>query len=287
VKAPIDHDVTGRDQRDPPECGDAKVTKATQVNEIINSSNTTPETLPVNGEGSPAADGISDDQVPREFGAGYMRNPWTYVIGIPVLMLSLLAVAFAFWTRPYYALSPGNVRETTSRVSVADQDVYLPEGQLGFVTVSLTERVTMWEYLWATMDDKIDLVEEERINGDGTAEEKRELDRRRMTDSKNDASVVALEYLGYEVPRVGLGVQVDGIIGCMPADGVLIPGDLILDADGTSTALRSELVDVLGTKEIGDTVELRIDRAIDGTIDLVRGAHHRGTSDAWHHALPE
>jgi len=238
------------------------------VNEIINSSNTTPGTLPAIESGAPAeTPGLSEGT--GHAGFGYMRNPWTYVIGIPILMLSLLAVAFAFWTRPFYALSPGNVRETTSRVAVSDSDVYLPEGRLGFVTVSLTERVTMWEYLWAKMDDKIDLVEEELINGDGTAEEKRELDRRRMTDSKNDASVVALEYLGYEVPRVGLGVQVDGIIACMPAEGELIPGDLILNADGVPTEFRSDLVEILQSKNIGDTIELRIDRAIDNSIDLV------------------
>lgn len=191
------------------------------------------------------------------------------MLGISLLTLSIVAVAFAFWTRPYYALSPGSVRETTGRVQVADSEVFIPDGEIGFVTITLTERVTMWEYLWAEFDDTIDLIEEERINGDGSAEEKREEDRRRMQDSKDDASVVALEYLGYEVPRVGLGVQVDSVTGCMSAEGLLIPGDLILSADGRETPVRTALTDVLATKSIDDRVELRVDRVVSGDIELI------------------
>lgn len=198
-----------------------------------------------------------------------VASPLAWILGIPLVIMAIVAVVFAFWTRPYYALAPGSVRETTERVEVNGADVFLPRGEIGFVTVSLVERVTMWEYIRASLDESVDLVPEEVINGDGTAEEKREEDRRRMQDSKDDATVVALEYLGYEVPRVGLGVEVAGLIECMPAEGVLVTGDLILSVDNEPTPLRIDLVNILGDKEPGDSVELRVDRITDGSIELV------------------
>lgn len=197
-------------------------------------------------------------------------NPWLYAAGLPLLGLVAVAIGFSVWSRPYYALAPGSVRETTERVNAGEAEVFLPDGSIGFVTVSLTERVSMWEYISAEMDESVDLVEEEIINGDGTAEEKREEDRRRMQDSKNDASVAALEYLGYEVERVGLGVEVAGLIGCLPAGDHLTVGDLILAANGESIGFREDLRDFLSDKEIGQEVEFRIDRIETGEVELVQ-----------------
>lgn len=228
------------------------------------SSGTTSTTIPPVFDPSPAPDGGFGHNVRM-----LVASPLAWILGIPLVIMAIVAVVFAFWTRPYYALAPGSVRETTERVEVNGADVFLPRGEIGFVTVSLVERVTMWEYIRASLDESVDLVPEEVINGDGTAEEKREEDRRRMQDSKDDATVVALEYLGYEVPRVGLGVEVAGLIECMPAEGVLVTGDLILSVDNEPTPLRIDLVNILGDKEPGDSVELRVDRITDGSIELV------------------
>jgi len=221
----------------------------------------TPPTLPV---------GPGNDSSSRASWTSIFRNPWLYLVGIPLLVLVAVSIGFAFWSRPYYALAPGSVRETTERVNAGDADVFLPEGSIGFVTVSLTERVTMWEYISASVKDSVDLVEEELINGDGTAEEKREEDRRRMQDSKNDASVAALEYLGYEVERVGLGVEVAGLLGCLPAADHLTVGDLILAGNGESIGFREDLVNFLADKDIGDEVEFRVDRIRTGEVEMVR-----------------
>jgi len=186
-----------------------------------------------------------------------------------------VAVVFSFWRRPYYALAPGSVRDASQRISVADVEAFVPEGEVGFVTVSLTERVSMWEYLSAKVDDSVDLVHEDIINGDRTADEKREEDRRRMQDSKNDAAVVALTYLGYDVPWNGLGVEVANTTPCMPAEGILNTGDLIVGVDGADVALIEELVEELGDNAPGDSVILTVDRIEDGTIedvDLVLGS---------------
>lgn len=217
----------------------------------------------------PAADytygfGSGSQRLPKKFG-----SPWRWVQLAVVLTIVAVAVSFMFWRRPYYALSPGSVRDTSQRVEVSDTEVFIPDGQIGFVTVSLTERVSMWEYIGAKIDDSVDLVHEDIINGDRTADEKREEDRRRMQDSKDNAAVVALEYLGYEIPRIGLGVEVAGITECMPAVGLLNTGDLIVGLDGKDVGLREELVAGLAGAVPGQEITLDVDRIEDGSVEEI------------------
>lgn len=221
----------------------------------------TPDTLPVGGGAPVVSTGRS---APRRFVTPLMA----FGVFLAIVLIGV-AVVFSFWRRPFYALAPGSVRDASQRISVADVESYVPEGEVGFVTVSLTERVSMWEYLSAKVDDSVDLVHEDIINGDRTADEKREEDRRRMQDSKNDAAVVALEYLGYTVPWVGLGVEVANTTPCMPADGVLNTGDLIIGVDGTDVLLTEELIGELADNAPGDSVLLTVDRIEDGTIEDV------------------
>lgn len=226
-----------------------------------NEFDTTPNTLPVGDR-------------PQVVGAGRtaprrMVSPLMAFGVFLALLLIGIAVVFSFWRRPFYALAPGSVRDASQRITVADVDSFVPEGEVGFVTVSLTERVSMWEYLSAKVDDSVDLVHEDIINGDRTADEKREEDRRRMQDSKNDAAVVALEYLGYDVPWNGLGVEVANTTPCMPAEDVLNTGDLIIGVDDVDVLLIEELIEELGDNLPGDVVKLTVDRIEDGTIEDV------------------
>jgi len=227
----------------------------------------TPNTLPV-GE-RPQVVGAGN-AVPRRLVSPLMA----FGVFLALILIGV-AVVFSFWRRPFYALAPGSVRDASQRITVVDVDSHVPEGEVGFVTVSLTERVSMWEYLSAQINDSVDLVHEDIINGDRTADEKREEDRRRMQDSKNDAAVVALGYLGYNVPWNGLGVEVASTTPCMPAEGLLNTGDLIVAIDGADTLLIEELIIELGDNVPGDSVTLTVDRIEDGTIedvDLVLGS---------------
>lgn len=180
-----------------------------------------------------------------------------------------IASVLSFVTRPFYALAPGSVRDTASRIDVQGTDVFIPEGQIGFLTVSLRERVTLFEYFRAELDPTIDLVAEEIINGDRTSEEKRAEDRLRMQESKDVATIVALTHLGYDVETVGLGVQVVELTECMPAEDVLNPGDLIVGFEGEPVEFSRDLTEPLGELAPGDVVTLEVDRIANNELELV------------------
>lgn len=191
------------------------------------------------------------------------------VVGIVVLAGLAVAALLSFWTRPFYALAPGSVRDTASRISIDGADVFEPQGQVGFVTVSLTERVNTFEYLRAQIDDTIDLVDEDLINRGQSSEEKRAEDRRRMAESKDVATLVALDHLGYEITPIGLGVEVIELTPCLPAEDVLDAGDLIIGFEGSPVEFPADLTGPLADKGVGDTIELRVDRIANGEVETV------------------
>lgn len=204
-------------------------------------------------------------------GASFRRrnNKRLGLLGVIVLAGLATAALLTFWTRPYYALAPGSVRDTASRISITGATLHEPDGEIGFVTVSLTERVNTFEYIRAKMDGSIDLVHEDLINRGRTPDEKREEDRRRMAESKDVATLVALAHLGYEIVPIGLGVEVIGLTPCMPAEQVLEPRDVIVGIDDEIVEFPDDLTGPLQDLEAGDEIELQVNRADDGEIETV------------------
>jgi Lon-like protease len=64
-----------------------------------------------------------------------------------------------------------------------------------------------------------------------------------MTSSQETAAAVALRHLGYDVKSNG--VEVSAIDVGAPADGVLKPGDVILEANGTPISTTDDLTAVM------------------------------------------
>ncbi len=185
---------------------------------------------------------------------------WRLFGGSLIVVVLLAAAAASFVPLPYYRISPGSVYDTIERISVLDQSVYVPEGDIGFVTVSQTANISAWQWLDARLDDTLEIKHEDEVIGDQTPDEKREADRRRMQLSKDAAVVVALERLGHELIVTPLGVEVAAVFDCSGADGVLGTGDLILAVDGTEVFDTTGLVAELGEREVGATAELLVGR---------------------------
>jgi Lon-like protease len=79
-----------------------------------------------------------------------------------------------------------------------------------------------------------------------------------MTSSQEVAAAVALRKLGYDVKSNG--VDVSAVDVGAPADGVLKPGDVILEANGTPISTTDDLATVMSKVKPGQTVHLKIDR---------------------------
>lgn len=194
---------------------------------------------------------------------------WPFVLA-GVLMLIGIAIAVVWPIKvPYYTLSPGPVYDTSDFVAVEGGTVS-DAGELFFLTVSLKE-ANVFEYVLGTIDRTVEIAPRENIRPPGVSrEDLRRENLAAMEQSKTDATFVALTELGYEPTYIGTGAIVIDTVPDSAADGVLLPEDVIVEMDGTAVEFRDDVIAGLAGKEIGDPVELRVERsASDGTTETV------------------
>ncbi len=179
---------------------------------------------------------------------------------VVVFLLVVTAVVFAFWKTDVVAVRPGSVEEVPSRVSISGAQAYPPEKEISLVTVRVSQRLTIWQRIGAAFESGIDIEPETKFTGDGTRSELRRLNELRMESSQHTAAVVALEYLGYEVPRLPSGVIVAEAMTGAPAEAVLERSDVIVGIDGSPVADLSDLAEVLAARNAGQVVVLDVER---------------------------
>ncbi|MEN8114119.1 MAG: PDZ domain-containing protein [Actinomycetota bacterium] len=199
-----------------------------------------------------------DDPPPE--GRDRHRMPWWPFVLAGFLIAIGIAIAVAWPIKvPYYTLSPGPVYDTTDFIAVADAQLDI-DGEMFFLTVSLRE-ANLFEYVAGRFSRKVDVAPRQNIRPEGVSpEDLRRENLARMNQSKADATFVALTKLGYEPTYIGTGALVIETVPDSAADGELQPNDVIVGIDGTEVAFRSDVIDGLAGKEIGDPVSLTIER---------------------------
>ncbi|MCL1592721.1 MAG: PDZ domain-containing protein [Actinomycetia bacterium] len=209
--------------------------------------------------------------------ASYPKWPWV-VAGILIAIGVFIAVAWPI-TVPYYTLSPGPVYDTSDFVTVEGGTVS-DDGELFFLTVSLKE-ANIFEYAAAQIDPRVDIRERETVRPIGVSPEQlRRESLAAMSQSQQDAIFVALTQLGYEVTLIGTGALVIDTVPDAAADGILLPNDVIIEMNGQVVAFRDDIINQLGDLEIGDLVEMMIERPDEGSedfddlsVEIVLGPH--------------
>ncbi len=188
------------------------------------------------------------------------RRGWSILGSILLGLVVTVVILASVVSLPYYSLQPGSVYDTIERVEAPGDLVSIPEGEIGFVTVSQTANINSWQWLDAKLDNNVRILHEDDVRGDQTADELREADIRRMQVSKSSAVVVALQKLGFELIITPIGIEVAQVFDCTAADGTLGTGDLIVGVNGVDVRTGEELVEQLMEQAIGDEVDLRIER---------------------------
>ena len=224
------------------------------------------------------ADGFSD--VPPGVRPAARSPKWPWVLAGLLIAIGIgIAIAWSV-TVPYYTLSPGPVYDTADFVTVEDGTAS-DDGELFFLTVSLKE-ANVFEWAAGYVDPRVDVRERERVRPIGVSPEQlRRESLAAMQQSKQTATFVALTQLGYEVTLVGTGALVIETVPDSAADGVLLPNDVIIEMDGKQVAFRDDIINDLSDAEIGDLVEMLVDRPMDESMDefdeieveLVLGPH--------------
>ncbi len=184
----------------------------------------------------------------------------------------VLAVVLNFVTLPYYVTRPGDAQELRPLVSVqgGDED----EGSFMLTTVKMG-KANIFTYAFAKVSEYQNIFPINQIRAeDETDEEYNYRQLHMMESSKETAIKIAYEKAGKEVELISKGVYVFSVKKGLAAEGKLDIGDRITHIDGKETATAEELMEVVGEKSIGDTIELTFDRdEEEKTTSITLGEH--------------
>lgn len=186
---------------------------------------------------------------------------WPFILaGFMLLVGSFVFAAVAIpISVPYYAMSPGPVSDVSDYIQVEEPST-TTQGEMFFLTVSLKE-VNVIEWVAAKLDSRVDLTPVEAIRPAGVSQEDLRLQNlNSMNRSKEDAKFVALTYLGYEVTYNGSGALVSSIIEGSAAEGILLPGDVVVGVNGEPVEFGNDAVDLIGGRAPGEQITLTIER---------------------------
>lgn len=199
-----------------------------------------------------------------------VHQRWVWASAIFMFVVGA-AIAASFVVRvPYYAFSPGSLYETQALVSVDGVDTFPSDGDVMLTTISVSRRrLTAWEAMVGWLDPTVSVFEERTVIGDQDRETVQQFNLQMMTGSQDVSTYVALRELGYDVGVTGTGVFVVQVVEDSAADGVLVPGDTIVAVDGQSVQVSTELIDAIGDRAPGDTVELRVEHLGDPVSEVV------------------
>lgn len=201
------------------------------------------------------AQGSTQPHVPTR--RSYTRSPWL-LGGIPLAMLLIAAWLVRF---PYYLVSPGTAPSIIEHVKIDGAEVFEPEGEVLYTTVSVSlRRINGYELLAGWLDDDIEIVEEELITGGLSRSTVRTENRVAIDISKLIAEKIALERLGYTVAVASDGVRIVEVAKGQPSEALLAVDDLVRAIDGVAVATSEEAVAAVRKRRPGDEIRVRFSR---------------------------
>ena len=177
------------------------------------------------------------------------------------ILLLLYAWGIGSFLRvPYLLLQPGSAADVMPLLTVDGAPSYPPRGELLFLTVTLSGRVSPLRGVVGWLDDDAELVKEEKIVVGHSREDLRRINLAMMEDSKLTAMKVALERVGYPVQVRGGGAVVEDVVPGSPADGVLQTGDLVVGVDGADVGFTQDVVKAVRAHQPGERVSVVVKR---------------------------
>ena len=211
---------------------------------------------------------MTEQQNAQEFTKDTKRTPMkkSEKIFLGLLLLAISAVLFirfvpvSFIGVDVVALSPGSAPTTIEKINIEGTDTFEPQGEIKFTTVTIeSDSLTIWEWIQAKNDEIRELRDREEFYGDKTKAETRKINNFMMQQSQDTASLVAANYLGYEIVP-----EVVEIVSDSPADTFLQLGDLIVEVEGTKVESPKDLGDAIRSKTPGEIVSIGYKR-MEGT----------------------
>jgi PDZ domain-containing protein len=122
-------------------------------------------------------------------------------------------------------------------------------------------RANIYAYIIAKLSKYQELYPVEDIRAEDESDQEYNIRQLHMMDnSKTNAIEVAYKKAGLPVEYKYKGVYVLRVIPDMPAEGKLVPGDLVFEVDGKAFKSSDEFIEYISSKKAGDQVELAFKR---------------------------
>lgn len=195
-------------------------------------------------------------------------TPRAVTLSIATVTTALLLAGATLMPVPYAVNSPGPTFDTLGEhdgvplVEVVGAPTYPSAGELRFTTVRLGggpgNPVTPVRMVDGWLDAAVTVVPiEDVLPPDQTPEQIDEANQAAMISSQENATVSALEELGYDVPTT---LTIAETIPDTGADGVLQAQDVLLAIDGDEVTSFSELSAAMDAVAPGDEVTVTVER---------------------------
>ncbi|MEY2453425.1 MAG: Lon-like protease [Acidimicrobiaceae bacterium] len=207
---------------------------------------------------------LPDSLEPPRPRRSWLRRWWWLVAILTVVATVGGVIVWSVTTYvPYVIESPGNLYTTGDRVSVEGATAYPTVDKINLVTVSLDTRVTRFEKFVAEHDSDDLVLPAQQILQNQTPAQNDALNALLMSQSKDEAVLVALQRLGYDVHPTQSGAVVVETVPGAPADGVINVAETIVALDGQPVISRNDLIAKLGARKPGERLSVTLEAAAD------------------------
>lgn len=175
-----------------------------------------------------------------------------------VLVMALVVFVSSYRLDAYIS-RPGDAYELSPLVEVAGRDVD-DAGTLSLMTVTMFN-ATPALYIMAQFQEGYKVLDPEQVRSPHESDKEYNVRQLKlMSDSQVNALQVAFEEAGKPYEVSSNGVFILNVLEEGAAAGLLSPGDRLMEIDGQAYDSMEEFLDYLSTKEVGDEVELVIER---------------------------
>lgn len=170
----------------------------------------------------------------------------------------VVGTAFAVVPMPLASFSPGDATAVDDLIAVPDAATQV-DGELRLLSVYVAQP-SMFGVLRGAIDDTIELLPRADVfPSDVRRVDYQELQREDFRTSFRIAAAIGLQAAGLEV-SIDTVARVAAVVEDGPADGLLLPGDLVVAFDGVPMASGEALVEAAGTTVVGQLLELEVQR---------------------------
>ena len=176
------------------------------------------------------------------------------------LIVAGAGVALTYIPSDHYIVLPDRARPVDPLVSVPGEDENQESAGIYMVDVRVG-RANLFERLFPGVYDGAELVPESVLNPVGVSDRQRRTSSlNQMSRSQQIAITVALRELGRQVSVEAVGAEVVLVTPDAPADGELLVGDVVVEAQGEPIANTLDLRQAMRPVRPGSAVELTVKR---------------------------